>query len=114
MAKRTTSTRSRTHIARGVAGQEVRLPVGPRRTIARSSTACFECCKPGAQWDELPERYGKWKSVHKRSRAGQRRASGIGFLLNSPAILQRVPDAQHHSLEPTSMLPPTTVAPTGG
>jgi len=22
--------------------------------------------RSGAQWDELPERYGQWKSVHKR------------------------------------------------
>ena len=29
-------------------------------------TACFGCCGPGPCWHDLPERYGKYKSVHTR------------------------------------------------
>ena len=38
---------------------------GLRQTTGSSSTACCGCCV-GARWHDLPERYGKYKSVHKR------------------------------------------------
>ena len=42
--------------------------------------------RSGARWSDLPERYGKYKTVHKRSPVGRSRAYGKASSPCSPAI----------------------------
>src|SRR5262249_33707903 len=49
-------------------------PVGPRRTIACSSTACIGCCDPGHSGTNCPSDMANGRACTSASRAGQRRA----------------------------------------
>jgi transposase len=51
---------------RFVAGQGPVIRVALAPTISISSMVCFGCCGPVQHWHDLPERYGKYKTAHKR------------------------------------------------
>ncbi len=53
--------------------------------------------RSGAHWHDLPERYGKWKTVHTRFAAlGQERRVGARVRGSHRRPQERVPHARHH------------------
>ena len=56
--------------------------------------------RAGAPWRDLPERYGNWISVFRRSSAGAHRACGRRW---STGLADVMGDAAHHSIDSTTV-----------